>query len=293
VDKIDRAERLLTLGCRLGEGPRWNAVEKMLYWVDIENHHFYRLDPATGRYERFDTGLPVGVLGFRQRGGLIMATSDGFAAWDFSTQTLDFIADPEADRTEPDARFNDGAVDRRGRFWAGTMTHTGANNSLYRLDPDMSVHTLERGLTITNGMGWSPDNRTMYLTDTNRRLIYAYAFDIESGTIANRRNFVEVPQEDGFPDGLAVDAEGFVWSAHWGGSRITRYDPEGKIERVVEVPVPQVTACAFGGPDLTDLYITTAWSGMTEAERAAHPMSGDLFALNVGIKGQAEEYFKG
>ena len=286
-----KAEHILAVQCRLGEGPRWHPDEHRLYWVDIEQNGIYRLDPATGQYERFDLGLPVGAVAFREKGGLVLATRDGFAYWDEGTAQLDFIADPEPDR--PDARFNDGSVDSRGRFWAGTMTHKGAENALYRLDPDGQVHTMERGLTISNGLGWSPDGRTMYLTDTNRSIIHAYDYHEPSGTVTRRHTFVEVPVKDGYPDGLAVDASGYVWSAHYGGSRVTRYDPDGNIERVVEVPVPNVTACAFGGPDLSTLYITTAWSGMTDAQRAERPQSGDLFAVETGITGTPEHKFAG
>jgi sugar lactone lactonase YvrE len=287
-----KAKHFLAVQCRLGEGPRWHPDERRLYWLDIEQHGLYRLDPASGQPpERFDVGLPVGCLAFRQRGGLVLATRDGYAFWDAEAQHLDFIADPEADR--PEARFNDGSVDSRGRFWAGTMTHKGAENALYRLDPDGTVHIMERGLTISNGLGWSLDGRTMYLTDTNRSVIHAYDYDEPSGTVTKRRTFVQVPVKEGYPDGLAVDSQGYVWSAHYGGSRVTRYDPDGKVERVVEVPVPNVTACTFGGPDLTTLYITTAWSGMTDAQRAEHPRSGDLFVLETGISGTPEHKFAG
>ena len=165
-------------------------------------------------------------------------------------------------------------------------------SSLYRLDSDGSLHTMEGGLTIANGMGWSPDGKTMYLTDTRRHLIYAYDFDGATGSISNRRNFVQVPVDDGFPDGLTVDSKGFVWSARWAGSCIVRYDPDGKLERKVELPASHVTCCAFGGPDLTDLYITTAWNEMSDEEHAREPLAGDLFRLRTGIKGVAQPKFQ-
>jgi sugar lactone lactonase YvrE len=292
MDKVEKAEHLLPVRNRLGEGPRWNADEGRLYWVDIENHLFYRFDPITGNRERFDVGLPVGVLAFREKGGLVLATRDGFAMWDLAAQSLTPIADPEAGKK--DARFNDGGVDPAGRFWAGTMTADGsATSSLYRLDPDGSVHTMETGIGISNGIGWSADRQKMYFTDSPRYVIYAYDFDVSSGSISNRRTFVQVPQADGQPDGLTVDSEGFVWSAHWGGYRVTRYDPQGHIERVVELPVGQVTSCVFGGPDLTDLYITSAWSGLTDDERGHQPLAGDLFLLKTDIQGQEEPKFRG
>jgi sugar lactone lactonase YvrE len=288
---VHTAEHLLPVQNRLGEGPRWNAGEGRLYWVSIEEDTFYRYDPASGRQEQFDVGQPVSVLAFREKGGLIMGTRDGFATWDFAAQALTIIASPEAGKEG--ARFNDGAVDPAGRFWAGTMTHTGATSSLYRLDPDGAVHTMEKGLAISNGIGWSLDGRTMYLTDSPRYVIYAYDFDLQSGSISNKRVFVQNSESEGQPDGLTVDSEGYIWSPHWGGYSVLRYDPSGQLERKVELPVSQVTACAFGGPDLTDLYITSAWSDLSPEQRAREPLAGDLFVLRTDIRGREEPAFRG
>lgn len=286
------AERLLAMQNRLGEGPRWNVDEQALYWVDIMGNCFYRYYPSTGQHERFELGLQVGVLGFRASGGLIMGTDHGFASWDSSAKQLTFIADPEAGKEG--ARFNDGGSDRQGRFWAGTTTEKeDPTSSLYRLDPDGSVHVMQRELSISNGIGWSPDNRTMYLIDSPTKKIFAYDFDPASGSISNRRTFVYTPDDDSVPDGLTVDSEGFVWAAHWGGYKVVRYDPDGKAEREVRVNAPQVTSCAFGGPDLTDLYITTAWKGLSDEQRRAAPMAGDLFLLRTDIRGMEEPRFLG
>lgn len=287
---MSEVEHVLAVQNRLGEGPRWNGEEQALYWVDIENDAFHRFDPATGEHERCVVGLPVGALGFRAAGGLVLATRDGFAVWEPQTQALRFLADPEAGR--PESRFNDGAVDCRGRFWAGTMS-AGPTSSLYRLDPDGRVHQMEKGLTISNGIGWSPDNRTMYLTDTPRNVIYAYDFDPATGAIANRRPFVSSPDEPGGPDGLAVDGEGGVWSARWGGWKVTRYDPAGVVEREIRLPVECPTSCAFGGAGLDELYITSAWTGVDPAYRPAQPWAGDLFRVRVGIQGLPEHQYAG
>ncbi|HEX8599068.1 MAG TPA: SMP-30/gluconolactonase/LRE family protein [Chloroflexia bacterium] len=289
---MSEVEHVLDVQHRLGEGPRWNSDEHALYWVDIENDSFYRYYPDDGTYEGFGVGMPVGALAFREAGGLVLAVRDGLAVWDFNKSRLDFVADTELEKKE--SRFNDGAVDPEGRFWAGTMTHDGsASSSLYRLDPDYSVHTMATGLTISNGIGWSPDGRTMYHTDTERQVIYAYDFDAATGNIEKGRDFVRTSEEEGFPDGLTVDAEGFVWSAFYGGWRIVRYDPDGKREREVRLPVANVTACTFGGPDLTDLYITTAWSGLNEEQRSEQLLAGDLFLHRTNIKGQPQAKFRG
>jgi sugar lactone lactonase YvrE len=283
-------EHILAVKNQLGEGPLWHPEEQALYWVDIDRHCFYRLVPATGQHEVFAVGLPIGVLAFRASGGLVMATKNGFAFWSQETQKLAFIADPEADR--PEARFNDGAVDRQGRFWAGTISE-GFTNSLYRLDPDGAVHKLESGIGVSNGIGWSLDDKTMYFTDTPRRIIYAYNFDPATGAIENRRPFVQVPESEGFPDGLTVDSEGFIWSAHWDGWKITRYDPTGKIEREIQVPVQRPTSCTFGGAELNELYVTSASVGLSQAALKDQPLAGDLFRLKVEVKGLAEPKYLG
>jgi sugar lactone lactonase YvrE len=287
---MDEVERVLRIGNRLGEGPLWSVDEGALYWVDIEGNRLYRFRPADGTLESFDTGLPVGGLGLRASGGLVVATKNGFAFWDPHTLSLTFIADPEADK--PEARFNDGAVDRRGRFWAGTLA-PGATSSLYRLDPDLTVHTMETGITASNGIGWSPDNRTMYFTDTRRKTIYAYDFDVATGHISNRRSFVFTPDEEGVPDGLAVDSEGFIWSARWGGWKVSCYDPSGKLEREVRLPVQYPTSCAFGGDRLDELYVTSARTRVSEEQIREQPFAGDLFRLGMGIRGLPEPKFAG
>ena len=169
----------------------------------------------------------------------------------------------------------------------------GDHSCLYRLDADLSVHVMETGIGTSNGIGWSPDRRTMYYTDSPRQVIYAYDFDAESGGLSHRRAFMDSTGEWGFPDGLAVDSEGFVWSARWEGWKITRYDPQGQVEREIRLPVERVTSCAFGGPNLDELYITTAWTSLDDTGRAQQPLAGDLFRLRVGIKGQPASRFAG
>jgi sugar lactone lactonase YvrE len=287
---MNELEHVLAVQNELGEGPVWNHEEQSLYWVDINRGHFHRLHPATGAHDVFDVGLPVGTLAFRASGGLVLATRDGFAFWDPETQALRFIADPEPGK--PDARFNDGAVDRQGRFWAGTISKE-PTSSLYRLDPDGSVHRMESGVTVSNGIGWSPDDRTMYFTDSPLRVIYAYDFDPATGAIENRRPFIHTPERAGVPDGLTVDSEGFIWSARWGGWKVTRYDPAGKAEREIQLSVQYPTSCTFGGPQLDELYITSAWAALSEAERADQPWAGDLFRLQAGVRGFEEPRFLG
>jgi L-arabinonolactonase len=285
-----KAEHILSINNQLGEGPLWHPDERALYWVDINAHCFFRLDPSTGKYERFDVGQPIGCLAFRDDGGLVMALKNGFAFWEPETEAQKFIADPEADR--PDTRFNDGAVDPQGRFWAGTISDE-PTCGLYRLDPDLSVHTMETGITVANGIGWSLDHRTMYFTDSAVKTIYAYDFDPVTGAIENRRPFIHTPDEVGVPDGLTIDSEGFIWSARWDGWKVTRYDPDGQVEREISLPVQRPTSCVFGGPALDALYITSASVGLSEEELKKQPLAGDLFRLKTDVKGMAEPKFLG
>ena len=292
---MSRVEHVAAVNNKAGEGPIWSSQEQALYWIDIYNPCVYRFYPATGKLESLDVALPITALALRASGGMAAATRNGFAFWDPRTLEFDFIANPQADK--PYIRFNDGAVDPCGRFWAGTMNEEdpeASDGCLYRLDPDGSIHRMATGFTVANGIGWSPDNRTMYFTDSLRRMILAYDYDSAAGAISNRRPFVHVPEEEGFPDGLTVDSEGFVWSAHWGVYKVRRYDPTGKVEREIMLPVQNVTSCAFGGENLDELYITSAWQSLSEEERKKQqPFAGDLFRVKVEVKGREEPGFAG
>ena len=274
----------------LGEGPLWHPQEQRLYWVDIEEKRYHRLDPATNAHQIIEVGELVGVLAFRSRGGLVMASDKGFSFFDPETRRLEPINNPESDKAN--TQFNDGAVDRAGRFWAGTLGDS-YKNSLYRLDPDLSVHRMDTGFDVSNGMGWSPDNRVMYFTDSTPGIIYAYDFDLATGNIANRRKFVDRSGLKGVPDGLTVDAEGFVWSAIWDGHCIERYDPAGKLERKIDLPVGWPTSLAFGGENLDELYITSALYEIPKEERQRFPMDGGLFCIKSLAKGIKEPMFMG
>ncbi len=291
MTNVSDINRMAPLGCRLGEGPLWHPEENRLYGVDIEAHTIWCFDPAADVVRMFPTATMVGCLGLRNQGGFVLAYEGGFAFWDPDHQELETLADPEAER--PHARFNDGGVDPAGRFWAGTMTPEGFENSLYRLDPDHSVHRMAGGIGISNGIGWSPDHRTLYFTDSPRKCIYAYDYDVLSGSIENRRIWVDSDDVDGVPDGLCVDSEGCVWSARWDGWHVARYDPEGRLMHKHALPVQRPTSCAFGGSDLKTLFITSAWTGLTEVERQSQPHAGDLFITESPVPGQMPNRFMG
>lgn len=287
---MSEVEQVLSLHNQLGEGSLWSVAEQALYWVDIERNCFFRFVPANNTYEKFEVGVAIGVLALRASGGLVMATKNGFAFWDPLSATLQPIANPEASR--PHLRFNDGAVDSKGRFWAGSMGKA-EEGVLYRLDPDGSVHTMLSELGVPNGIGWSPDDTIMYFTDSPRQIIYAFDYDSATGQIANRRTFVEVPKNSGSPDGLTVDSKGYIWSACWNGARVIRYTPNGIIDRVVEIPALRTTSCVFGGPEMNELYITSATTGLNDEQLKQYPLSGNLFRLKVDVTGTEKWKFAG
>lgn len=279
---------------QLGEGPVWCPRERVLYWVDSMEPAMKRFDPATGGTKSWSVPDLIGSFALREKGGAILALRKGFYALDFATGAVRAIAEPEAGSEN---RFNDGKCDRRGRFFAGSMHFASLprqpKGSLYRFDPDHSVRKMETGIRTSNGIGWSPDNRTMYYTDTRAQCVWAYDYDLETGAIGNRRTLADVPEETGYPDGLTVDAEGFIWSANWGGSRLVRYAPDGRIDRTVMLPVTQPTSCSFGGADLRTLYVTSARDGLDEDQLGKEPSAGAVFAFEPGVTGLAEPRFAG
>jgi sugar lactone lactonase YvrE len=285
------AELAVRCDALLGESPLWSPDEQALYWVDIKNPRLFRHDFATGATRVSPLADAVGAIGLRKGGGLIAAARSGFAYIDRDGKLSPAFCSPEADR--PGNRFNDGKCDRAGRFWAASMHdgETDPSGSLYRLDGLHRCARAEDGFVIGNGLGWSPDNRVFYFTDSVARRIYAYDFDIDSGAITGKRVFAAIPDDAGFPDGLCVDAEGHVWSAHWDGWRITRYAPSGQIVESIRVPVPRPTSCAFGGRDLETLYVTSARINLGDEALAQSPLSGSILALRPGARGLPEPVF--
>lgn len=288
-------ECVLPWKAEVGESPVWHAGEQRLYWIDIQGRHIHRFDPATGTNESFDLPEIVTCIQLRTAGGLVLTLKNNFAFYDLKTNRLEKLAGVEED--QPENRFNDGKCDPQGRFWAGSMNAKKweePSGNLYRLDVDRAVTKMQSQVVCSNGSGWSPDGRTMYYTETFRYTVFAFDFDPASGSISNRRPFAHVdPNSGGFPDGMTVDAEGFVWSNQVGLGKILRYDPAGKIERIVQLPVPRATDCTFGGPDMSTLYITSARETMTPEQLRQAPLSGSVFAVETGIPGLASTPFAG
>jgi sugar lactone lactonase YvrE len=288
-------EHILEIRNVIGEGPIWHSREGFLYWVNfIGEFQILRFSPRTRQLDVFATAMPVMALGIRKAGGLLAATAKGIATWDIERKTFEPVCDPLAGRTG--FRFNDAATDFEGRFWVGTLNDAnpkGPDGELFRVQGDGSCRLMDKNITVANGIGWSPDRTIMYFTDSFRYSIYAYDYAATTGTISNRRTFVQTSPEGGIPDGLTVDSEGFVWSAYCGGWRVVRYNPEGKVDREYRFPVANPTSCAFGGEHLDELYVTSANLGLSENEKEQYPQSGDLFRLKVGVTGIDEPRFAG
>jgi len=286
-------ELALDIRAELGEGPVWDERRQKLLFVDIMRGHIHEFDPATGKDRVVEVGRPVGAVVIAERGDWIVAAKGGFFRVDPKTGKPSLIAAVEADLA--DNRMNDGYVDARGRFWAGSMSVSGGRErgSLYRLDPDGSVRRMLSRVSISNGLDWSPDGRTFYYTDLALSRVDRFDFDPIAGLLANRRPFVEFPLEIGYPDGLIVDAEGYVWVALWEGGSVHRYAPDGRLDLIIPIPASQTTKCAFGGPDYTDLYITTAWIGLDHDARESQPLAGGLFRVRPGMRGRRPNRFGG
>jgi sugar lactone lactonase YvrE len=267
----------------LGEGPVWSAAESALYWIDIVGRRVYRLadgdpDAAPAEPRWWDLPAKPGCVALRQAGGLLVALQSGVHALDLETGALSLLVAPEPER--PGNRLNDGAADALGRFWVGSMDdgERAASGALYRIEPDGTCARVLDRLGVSNGIDWSRDGRTMYHTDSSARTITAYDYDPGSGEITRPRTFAE--DRDCYPDGLTVDAEGYVWSAKWDGWRVVRYDPDGAVDQVVHLPVQRPSCVAFGGPGLDRLYVTSARMRLSEAELVAGPLAGALLVLD-------------
>jgi L-arabinonolactonase len=277
-----------------GESPMWSVREQALYWTDNLGGRIYRLEPESGSVQSFVLGQNVMDIGLRQGGGLVLALAKQLAFYQPGGE-LELVMDVEHD--QPSNRFNDGKVDRHGRYWAGTMNDADwdkPSGSLYRLDPGLELGRLQDAVVCANGLGWSPDDRTFYFAESFRYAIFAYDFDRDAGAISARRVFTTVePSSGAFPDGLTVDAEGGVWSVQNGAGRVVRYAPDGAVTHEVEVPLPQPTSCIFGGRDLDVLYITTSRQNMTSEQLGRYPLSGSVLAVRPGLSGVPEPLFAG
>lgn len=287
-------EVAVKIACEIGEGPVWDKRNACIYWLDIPQGFIYQFSPSQNKLRAFETKSMTGSFSIRSSGGLIAAQRDGFAIIDPQNEIVKIIATGESNQN---IRFNDGKCDPAGRFWAGTMDMSGYPNagSLYMLDINHQVSIKIKEVSCSNGLAWSADNKKFYFIDTPSREVTVYDYDIGQGNIANKRVIYTFKKGEGYPDGMTIDAEGMLWVALWGGWKIVRMNPNtGQVIFKFDLPVSRVTSCTFGGETLEDIYITSASSGLSDAEIKEQPLAGSLFIIKKsGFKGLDAFEYKG
>ncbi len=268
--------------CVVGEGPLWHPMEQRLYWIDIENGRMFRYHPASGQHEQCFEGDVVGGFTIQEDGPLLLFMARGAVKlWRENGLTTVIDEIPE----EHDSRFNDVIADPAGRVFCGTMSTDKHPGSLYRLDIDGTCKKLLGDIGCSNGLGFSSDHSRLYYTDSTSRTIFLFDYDKSTGSISNKRIFLHSPKEMGLPDGLTIDAEGYIWSARWDGGCLIRYTPDGIEDRRIAFPAKKVSCVTFGGSDYTDIYVTTAGGNNKDQEGTG---AGGLFHMNLGIRGKPE-----
>lgn len=271
----------------LGEGTLWSARDNAVYWTDILAPALNRLSLANGQVDRWTMPEPLGWVAERQSGGFIAGFQSGFASLTLDPLVIEAIGDPEPDL--PGNRMNDGKADAEGRIWCGTMdmADEAESGAFYRLDPDRRWTRMDSGYRIPNGPAFSPCGSWLYHTDSGRRSVYRFA-RTEGGGLADRETFIQFSEEDGYPDGMTVDAEGHLWIAHWDGARISRFTPEGKLDRAISLPARQITNICFAGAGLDRMFVSSAAVGLPESD-----YDGGFFEVDAGVTGLPTPLFAG
>ena len=287
-------ECVLQMQNAFGESPVWSAAERALYWVDVKAPAVHRLEPGIGDVCTWPMLEDIGAIALRRAGGLIAGMRSGFYTINLSTGTRRLVSNPLLN--EPRLRFNDGKCDRAGRFWCGTLDDSDFQpvGSLYRLDANHVYQKLEGGFVLVNGIAWSPDNKTMYVADSRREIVYQYDFSLADGTIENRRPFISTESVLGRVDGATVASDGTYWCAHVRGGQVAQYDPAGTLIQTISMPVRYPLMCAFGGPAMDILFVTTSAAMVGPDESCAQPLAGSLFAIHgTGSTGISEPFYTG
>ena len=285
-------EPITGIKAELGEGPLWSVEEQSIFWIDVTQRKIFRHNLLTNTSETFKVSGMPGCIGLRKGGGVIAAFRTGLALISLESGEETKIPSNIDFATE---RFNDGRCDRRGRFFAGTMDKTLLEpiGGLYRVDLDRSVTKVLDGIRLSNGLAWSPDSRIMYHTDSRPGRVYAFDYDIDTGTPSNRRLHIDFLNAGCRPDGCTVDAEGFLWIAEVNAGRVGRYAPDGRRVGGIDMPTERVSSVTFGGPNLDTLFITTMSYNLTSEQLAGQPLAGRLFVAHPGVKGLPEPVFGG
>lgn len=277
-----KLEIVADYACVIGENPLWHPVEQRLYWIDIPAGRMFRYDPASGQHEECYSGAVIGGVTLQADGALLLFMAQGaIKLWRDGRLTTVIDKIPNEETT----RFNDVCADPQGRVFCGTMPTEERLGRLYRLDPDRTLTRLLDGIGCSNGIGFTPDRKHMYYTDSPQHQIYVFDYNEQTGAISNQHVFVQTPKGKGVPDGLTVDSEGYIWSARWDGYCLVRYAPDGTEDRTIDFPVKKVSSVCFGGPDYRSMYVTTAGGRRKSHEGAA---AGALFHLDPGVSGLPE-----
>ena len=277
----------------VGEGVIWNDVERKVYWVDVYGKNIRSYSPETGEAASWDVPQIIGSIVFDRAGNIVAGLESGFCRLVLAPLRIESIINPQP---EHGILFNDGKCDRAGRYFVGTLDRNfrpGAGK-LWRLDPDLSCQEIDSGITVSNGLAWSPDDRVLYFADTRGLTVYQYDYDIGSGEATNRRVFISTEGMKGRVDGATVDTEGYYWAAMIHDGCVCRYDPKGRLVRRIDMPVRHPTMCTFGGPSLDIMYVVSARRFLTGAESEAESRAGSLFSIEgLGVRGFAEPRFAG
>lgn len=291
-DNPIKAELELEISSQLGEGALWNYKLGEFYWVDIESQLFHVYNPKTKKNKTFRMPSRIGTVVPYTADEVVVALEDGIYKYNMKSDSLSIVSTVEKDK--PYNRFNDGKCDPLGNLWVGSMHYdqSAPMANLYKINPNGKTEVMVDSVTISNGIVWTKDSRTMYYIDTTIGKIRGYDFDSNTGEISNERVVVEVDEKDGYPDGMAIDEEDMLWVGMWNGSAVARFNPKtGELLSKIEVPAQNVTACAFGGKNLDILYITTASIGMTKEQKLEYPNAGSVFKAIPGVKGVRASYF--
>ncbi len=293
-EKLNKVELVYETPAKLGEGAIWNYKTNEFYWIDIEGKELNIFSPKTNQNKTIQMPCRIGtVVPTTEKDEAIVALEDGIYIVNTKTDELSILSDVESDMIEN--RFNDGKCDPNGNLWVGSMhlKQSKPNANLYKIDSNGQANKMLDNITISNGIVWSKDKKTMYYIDTPTGKIKAYDFDAKTSTISNERVAVNVDQKDGFPDGMTIDENDMLWVGMWNGNAVANYNPKtGELIRKIEVPAHNVTACAFGGENLDELYITTASVDMTKEEKEKYPLAGSLFKVKLDLKGVKSPFFK-
>jgi sugar lactone lactonase YvrE len=284
---------VLDARAELGECPVWSVEEQALYWVDIRAPALHRLDPDSGATRSWPMPSRIGSFGLRESGGAVVALEDGFHLLNLDSGRLEFVVGPER---VPGTRFNDGKVSPEGRFFAGTMDEEMLSRpiaTLYRLDPDRSLHPVVENLIVSNGLAWTADGRTMYHSDSKGPVVWAYDYDPDSGAVSHRREVARPTEEIGRPDGAATDEQGYYWSAGISAGVLNRWSPDGRLDRSIPLPCSNPTAPCFGGRDMRTIFVTSLRHDLPPEVLAAKPLSGGIFAVRVDVPGVPISRFRG